>query len=176
MARSLTQCLYCRWVLAFLLFGGCGRSPHQATLDRLYPDRQTVSKVAGFVAVDGEPAQTVFLRLVPVADAKPQPNNPQTFTDQNGAFAFSTYLEGDGVPHGEYHLLIEKLQPLGEDIWGGPDAFKNLFNHLSQPVQTLDVTQDLPRLKINLQVEGKSPQREPPYGVSQLGDRRGGRR
>jgi len=126
--------------------------------------------------VDGIATPNLFLRLVPVEDTAPSPENPQTFTTETGEFAFSTYLQGDGVPLGKYHLLVEQLNSQGEDVWSGPDGLKNLFNQLDHPVDTLDVADSMDGLEIDLEVNGKPARREPKYGVTQLGDRRGGRR
>ncbi len=155
---------------------GCGKSREQAALDRLYPDRQQVARVSGRVTVDGEPGRQLFLRLVPLDAKAPSPIDPTTFSDDQGNFAFSTYLEGDGVPLGEYLLLVEKLQSVGEDVWTGPDGLKNLYNHLEKPVERLSVTNPVTNLKIDLQLASQAAQRPPRYGVTELGDRRGGRR
>ncbi|HAC89628.1 MAG TPA: hypothetical protein DCF63_03205 [Planctomycetaceae bacterium] len=156
------------WLLAIF---GCGGNDQKARLDQLYPDRQPVIPVSGTVLIDGQPGKELFLRLVPADDKEPSPVNPQTFTDAEGRFSFMTYLEDDGVPSGKYNLLVEKLQNQGASFWTGPDGLKNLYNHVDQPAERLEVKEPLRNLEIKLELVGKSAKRAPKYGVSRLGDR-----
>jgi hypothetical protein len=158
---------------------GCGQSREQAMLDKYYPDRDPVFPVAGVVTIDGQPGQELFLRLVPADAAAPSSSDPQTFTDGQGKFEFSTYLQGDGVPAGSYRLLVEKLVnrgSQGREAWGGPDGLKNLFNHLGSPAEQIEVSKGQKNLEVRLEVADKSPKKTPSYGVTAVGNQMGRRR
>lgn len=173
----MVRLLICLMLSLFVL--GCGPSREQQMLDTYYPDRQPVYPVAGVITVDGQPGKVLLMRLVPTDASAPSPTDPVTFSDEQGTFAFSTYLEGDGVEAGSYKLLVEQLVnrgSQGREAWGGPDGLKNLFNHLDSPAQQIDVSKGQKNLKIDLVVTGKTARKEPSYGVTTMGNQMGGRR
>lgn len=113
-----------RFILAgWVLFGamvGCGP---QSTNKPTYP-------VVGRVLVDGQPADYLAVNVEPV-DGKLDPEQPtvsQAFTDADGRFSLSTYVQGDGVPEGEYVLTFMWGQMnLISMNYGGPDKLKGRY-------------------------------------------------
>ena len=90
--------------------------------------RKPVFPVKGEVFVNGKPAANVFVYLHPAEPDAEHPMRPYAQADENGAFAISTYVSGDGAPAGEYVVTFEWLtyNPLGNQ-WSGPDKLKRRY-------------------------------------------------
>jgi hypothetical protein len=125
---------------AFLAFQslGCGRqSANQAVDDVLKKagkSRETVFPLAGKITIDGhapelKPGARMFVMLHN-RDKLDTPTGPilKTVCKPNGEFAFSTYLQGDGVPVGKYVVTVAQLRQGFRQGYIGPDALKNLYN------------------------------------------------
>jgi hypothetical protein len=143
------------WVFILLLavsaFSGCnqagGPRPDQVAQVAQLPNKAIVAKFAGHVSIDGQPPSqdngTLFVVLNdpahPVAGGK-----ASTTCDEQGNFAFTTYLPGDGAQTGKYvatfaQLKIDRGQSTGghgrrmagpsmSRDYVAPDGLKNLYN------------------------------------------------
>jgi hypothetical protein len=138
-------------LLAVTAFSGCnnggGARTDQVEQVAQLPNKISVAKFAGHVSVDGQPPSqdngTLFVVLNdpahPVAGGK-----ASTSCDEQGNFAFTTYLPGDGAATGKYVVTFTQLKidqgrgtgghgrriagPSMSRDYGGPDGLKNLFN------------------------------------------------
>lgn len=158
---------------------GCGEDPALTRLDKAIPNRKVVVPLRGMVTVDGQPGPQLMVTLVPKAESAPSSTCPKTTTDEQGAFRFTTYLDGDGVPPGEYRVLVEWLNRIGSGGWSGPDKLNNLYNHLDAPAATVTVVEGTPvaDLKLELKNVNRPAKQAPPYQRPRTGkpikDRRG---
>ena len=107
------------WAMC-LFFCSCSDGP---------PDRKETSPVTGEVYVDGQLAALLQVKChningLDTAD----PTVSSAMTDQDGKFAISTYLSGDGLPEGEYVLTFMwgKLNLISKN-YGGPDKLKDRY-------------------------------------------------
>ena len=158
---------------------GCSRQKSdteavdQFFLDNPKAKRQTIGKFAGHVTIDGMPPDKAAGQLfVLLNDAEHPVRLPPRFVacNEDGTFAFTTYLAGDGVPVGKYVIEFAQLKlPRGgrgraasgvARMYGQPDGLKNLYSdpekNLSDP--NLIVTVESPGrtdYEFNLQVAGK---------------------
>jgi hypothetical protein len=101
--------------------------------------------VNGSVNVDGKPAGGVMLLFVPV-DGTPefQRLRPMGITGPDGKFSLNTFGNGDGVPAGQFKVLITwpgKSNGPSRDGPGqmGPDQFKGRYNNLEKTEFNVDV-------------------------------------
>ena len=117
----------CRFNVWFLLVAiacvaGCSRSGD--------PSRKIVIPVKGIIIVDGQtPSSPVSIVCEPVGGVDVEnPTVSQCVTNTDGSFALSTYESGDGVPPGEYVLLITwgKMNVISMSYGG--DEFKGKYN------------------------------------------------
>jgi hypothetical protein len=158
---------------------GCGEDPALTRLHKAIPNRKVVVPLRGMVTVDGQPGPELMVTLVPKEELVPSATCPKSTTDEHGAFRFTTYLEGDGVPPGEYRVLVEWLNRIGSGGWSGPDKLNNLYNHLDAPAATVTVVEGTPDadLKLELKTENKPAKQAPRYQRPRTGkpikDRRG---
>ena len=77
-------------------FSGCGagnRSGH------------SLVKVSGVVTLDGTPVSGALVVYSPVADGEPAARGT---TDADGSYNLTTYTDNDGVPPGQYKILVSK--------------------------------------------------------------------
>jgi len=159
------------YLLVFLGFvAGCGKSDRDL-LDQYYSERKEVVALGGIITVDGKPVNKLSLRLVPADSKELRGGDHKTFTDENGCFAFSTYLDGDGVPPGSYLLLVEQLKSVGRGQWIGPDGLKNLYNSLNSPAAKLEVNEPQEDLLIELELAEKSGKKSPGSQNARVGGR-----
>jgi len=175
MVRSCHQLVHRRFLLLAALampwMLGCGGDSAQQRLDQALPDRGEVVPVSGTVMVDQKPVENLLIRLVPAGTNKPEQTNPRAFTKADGTFSFTTFLENDGVPAGEYRVLVEQLQKVSTTGWAGPDELKNRYNHLDEPASTLTVEDGMPLddVLIDLQLDNQPGKKEPTYGATHIG-------
>ena len=125
---------------------------------RREPAAKRIAKFSGTVTVDGQPPGIKVYdkhRLVLMLyDPKnpPSASHPILFADcmpepNDGAFEFSTYDRGDGVPPGEYIALFVDMPTSWGGGYKGVDRFKNRFN---DPDRNANVEQ----FKVNLTEPG----------------------
>ncbi len=92
--------------------------------------RERCYRVTGEIYVDGKPAADCFLYLQP-AEGTADPKRPHPFgrTDENGSFAVSSYVAGDGAPPGDYVLTFKWPEPSGtfKQQFDGPDRLKQKY-------------------------------------------------
>lgn len=73
-------------------------------------DKVPLTKVTGKVLVDGEPTGGVLLRYRPESDVgekRPEYASFYVHTKEDGTFTLRTYVNGDGVPQGDYKLFFQ---------------------------------------------------------------------
>jgi hypothetical protein len=71
-------------------------------------DRKPVYRVHGRVFdANNRPATGALVILHPVDTSDRKPVKPLAYVDEQGAFALTTYAQGDGAPEGEYAVTIE---------------------------------------------------------------------
>ncbi len=181
--RSFQVVLAC-FVVASAL-AGCSRHKSDAeAVDQFFQNnpkakRQAIGKFAGHVSIDGMPPDKAAGQLfVLLNDAEHPVRLPPRFVavHEDGTFAFTTYLDSDGVPVGKYVIEFAQLKlPRGgrgraasgvARMYGQPDGLKNLYNdpekNLNDP--NLVVTVESPGrtdYEFNLQVAGKDAAASP---------------
>jgi hypothetical protein len=120
MSRSLIFSSRRRWFCAvlalLLLLPGCG-------------GRKTVYPASGELFVDGKPAPDAFIYLHPVEDSDPTMPRPFAQADEDGHYALSSYISGDGAPAGEYIVTFEWRERSGftKQNFDGPDRLKGQY-------------------------------------------------
>ena len=131
-------------VASLCLFqASCARSDRPVAKDKV-----PLTHVTGTVIVDGEPTSGITVNYVPlgeIEEKRPQYRNGFSVqTDSNGSFSLKTYAKGDGVPAGEYALLLTYFsQDKAEQIRDGEyDKFGGLYSNLSKPFQKIKVELD----------------------------------
>lgn len=83
------------------------------------PPRKPTIPVTGSLVIDGQPVEMIEIachdmKKIETNDSKVS----ATFTDAQGKFALTTYVEGDGVPEGDYALTF---------MWGQFDLFSRSY-------------------------------------------------
>jgi len=89
--------------------------------------RIAVYPVRGKVMVDGKPATEAFVAFHP-DEGNPAPAWIVGQVDDNGNFALSTYVSGDGAPEGDYTITLtwkERGGLMNEFV--GPDRLKGAY-------------------------------------------------
>jgi hypothetical protein len=81
-------------ILAFALSAGCNKQI------KTYP-------VSGEIYVDGKPAESATIYLIPSGDMADKMPRPFGQTDKDGKFTLSTFKELDGAPAGEYVAIFQ---------------------------------------------------------------------
>jgi hypothetical protein len=131
---------------------GCGSKmpSEEQSVDEFFKSnpqlkRVPVAKVAGRVTVDGQPPPAGSRLYVILSDPEhlvraTEPPQIAAVCEAQGAFAFTTFVTGDGVPYGKYVATFVSLHPprgrgknsggavRGLPVYVGPDDLKNLYN------------------------------------------------
>jgi hypothetical protein len=134
---------------------GCGHESVQQAIARQGKEApkfqvQSVSRFAGRVTVDGQPAAKDLRLFVILNDPQHLDENAHrrapklcAICNDDGKFAFGTYEKDDGVPAAEYVVTFVLLhlptagggrgggrmrQATGPRHFHGPDELKNLYN------------------------------------------------
>lgn len=103
-------------VVTAAVITGCGGSNDPGYLLQVHPTSGNVTRA-------GQPVKQAFVRFVPV-DPKTVAvpagkTGPEvllaTQTDDNGHYEMSSYYKGDGVPAGEYKVVVSEL-PKGSEL------------------------------------------------------------
>jgi hypothetical protein len=112
------------------LFTGCGDGKLP-----LYP-------VTGTIMVDGKPADGAMVIFCPLESSSPELRKERPFgtTGPDGKFKLTTFLQDDGIPLGEYKVLVQWI-PAGaaydERAGGGADRLRGRYMNLEKtPLQT----------------------------------------
>lgn len=96
--------------------------------------RLPVYSVKGKVLVDGKPVKDAFVHFYPRDTVGQGTPCPSAQTDENGEFALSSYVSGDGVPPGEYDVTVTwpvRFNPLSTN-WEG-DKLKGRYSDRKKP-------------------------------------------
>jgi hypothetical protein len=159
---SLRFTFACGLLLLALAAGGCTRpqSADQAlekALQATGGSREDVAKVGGTVMIDDRPpGDTGPSRILVILYDPKKPDalkKSPTYAvcDEEGRFAFTTYVNEDGVPPGTYVVLFARLrmQLMGGMGYGPPDELKNAYNDPEQNEKISD-------FKIEVALPGKT--------------------
>lgn len=126
-------------LIALILVSGCnsGHGPSPVVTKKVKPASGTFRidgkppAQAGDLNNPENPPHKVVMKLWPkVAQLRHDTDSTSAEVGDDGKFSFSTYVQGDGIPAGEYILCWESLQlaPLTRYLTG-PDRFQNNFNN-----------------------------------------------
>jgi hypothetical protein len=93
---------------------GCGKAA---------PARVATYPAKGTITFKGQPVHGAFVALHPKTPLENVPT-PRANVAQDGAFAVTTYTNGDGAPEGDYVLTVQwyKLIKNGKDVMAGPNV------------------------------------------------------
>ena len=110
--REVSRPLVFSWLLlvATVFLAGCGRQSEDDRIAKVVgAARKKVVPVKGTIAVDGKPEKGVILTLHNADGSRTIPTS-DTYTNDKGEFAFTTYVKGDGLEPGEYRVTFEWLK------------------------------------------------------------------
>ena len=125
----------CAVVCVCLCFAGCSDGPRQ-------PENQKVTiKTQGVITIDGEPGAYVQIKFHPKGGGDESNRSfSRAVTDENGKFTVTTYLDGDGLPPGEYNLTFEQYErTLAMGDGGRPDLLQGLYANPKKSQHTVTI-------------------------------------
>ena len=136
--------LFCFVSLMAIIPSSCGNDGRL----KVYP-------LKGQLFVDEKPAAKAFVYIHLTEGSNPSGVRPYAQVDDNGTFAFSTYVQGDGVPTGDYILTFEWKEASGimKNNYEGPDRLKGRFTDPKKSTQKVSVgkePKDLGRIDLSL--------------------------
>ncbi len=106
-------------------------------------DKVPLTHVTGTVLVDGVPTSGVHVQYVPqgeIAERRERYlNRFFLMTGEGGKFSLSTYVNGDGIPYGEYVLEFKLLE---QRLSGEVDKFGGNYSNIRAPFMTIKVEKD----------------------------------
>ena len=106
-------------------------------------DKVPLTHVIGTVLVDGVPTPGVHVQYVPqgeIAERRERYlNRFFMLTGEGGKFSLSTYVNGDGIPYGEYVLEFKLLE---QRLSGEVDKFGGNYSNIRSPFMTIKVEKD----------------------------------
>lgn len=78
--------------------------------------------------VDGQPAEFLSVKLIPLAEVPSDIPPSAAFTEKNGRFSIGTFESGDGAPPGSYKMTFLWGQyDLLNGRYGGPDKLNGRY-------------------------------------------------
>ena len=93
-------------------------------------NRVPVLPVKGKILLDGEPAVGAYVEFIQKNPTAATKNiSPTSSVDENGDFLLSTYTMGDGIPEGNYHVLVRWSTP---DEMTDMDTYPENWEYLSE--------------------------------------------
>lgn len=136
----------CHWRVAFrclpilipVIAGGCGDG------------RMETFPVTGTVVVDGKPAEGAMVIFCPTTGSEELMRmRPFAYTGPDGKFQPTTFDKGDGLPAGDYKVLIRWSATGGEGAMG-PDRLHGKYMNLDRtPFSTnVEGATDLPPFEL----------------------------
>ena len=106
-------------------------------------DKVPLTHVTGIDLVDGVPTSGVHVQYVPqgeIAERRERYlNRFFLMTGEGGTFSLSTYVNGDGIPYGEYVLEFKFLE---QRLSGEVDKFGGNYSNVRSPFMTIKVEKD----------------------------------
>ena len=147
-------------LIGLCVLTSCSRPVHGPVIK----DRVPLTKVTGKVLVDGEPAPGVLIKYVPkgtLPETRPEVlGRLFVVTDKNGAFSLRTYSNGDGIPQGEYKLLMTWISQDKDEIMRKGEIDKLGGQYLTKPFKEFTVDTDKPIDLGTLELASRSSQKK----------------
>ena len=104
-----------------------------------------LTPVTGTLLIDGQAHERVAVRCRAAGgDTSTIKNISQGFTDKEGKFSLSTNIQGDGLPVGEYVLLVQWGKLLGISMKYDGDKLNGKYNDPKTPAKTFTVKAGVP--------------------------------
>lgn len=125
--------------LLWLGCSGCSGGPQP-------PERKQTSPVIGIVVVDGQPVEMLEASCHDVKLLGTDASVISTaYTDATGKLELSSYVEGDGLPDGDYVLtfLLGQLDIVSRN-YVGPDKLKDRYKSPQESTVKFTVKQGTP--------------------------------
>ncbi len=118
-------------------------------------DRVKVTSVQGTLLVGGKPAQGATVFFHPKSPLETNTGLPMGVVREDGSFAATTYVPGDGLPAGEYALTVTwpTKSPVEGEWIEGPDQLRGRFSQIEKPITTLTVAEggdEIPPLELRI--------------------------
>ena len=103
--------------------------------------------VTGTILVDGKPAPGARAIFCPVDTSSPELARvrPMGVTGPDGKYTLMTFAKGDGVPAGEYKVVVQWPSTSGGDERGpiyGPDRLKGKYATVESTTLTASITDE----------------------------------
>lgn len=147
-------------LLGLIALTSCSKSSHGP----LIKDRVPLTKVTGKVLVDGEPAPGLLIKYVPkgaIAETRQEVlGRLYVMTDKQGIFSFRTYTNGDGVPPGEYKLLMSWVSQDKDEIMRHGEVDKLGGQYLTKPYKEIKVEGAQPMDLGTIELASRTPQKK----------------
>ena len=90
-------------LFVILTIAGCGKSKKPS---------EVVHPTTGVVTLDGQPLAGAIITFLPQNAEFPDTVRPKANSSDDGKFVGRTYAEGDGLPEGEYKVLVLRFPPI----------------------------------------------------------------
>ncbi len=102
--------------------------------------------VTGTVMVDGQPASGAMVILCPTDTASPELQKERPFgtTRPDGKFKLTTFLKDDGVPLGEYKVLVQWVTAGAayDERAGNSDRLRGKYMNLENTPLAASITEE----------------------------------
>ena len=102
--------------------------------------------VTGSVLVDGKPAGGAMVILCPIEASSPELQKERPFgtTGPDGKFKLTTFLKDDGVPLGEYKVLVQWVAAGAayDERSGNSDRLRGKYMNLENTPLTASITEE----------------------------------
>jgi hypothetical protein len=123
---------------------GCGKAR---------PERVAVLPVEGVVTFEGKPTPGAMIVLHRKGSMLGDVPAPRALVGKDGAFRFTTYDAGDGVPPGEYVATIAWYKLIGQrgDVQAGPNVLPPRYSNPKTSkweIRVADAPVRLPDMKL----------------------------
>lgn len=112
-------------------------------------DKVALTKVTGKVLVNGEPAGGVLIRYRPSSDVgekRPEYASFFVHSREDGTFALRTYVQGDGIPAGNYKLFFQYFPLTQKEArqMGDGDRLGGKYSDPKAPPKVVEVKEGNP--------------------------------
>jgi len=141
-------------LLAAVLFlagcGGSGRDNSEEAIRQMISEGQQVkptTRVSGKVTIDGEPGNKVMISAF--TEAGGTNAVAECSTQPDGTYTWGTYVDGDGLPAGEYRLAFKRSARMRP---GSKDMLEGKYQNPMQNDFTLTVVDGEEQTEVNYEL------------------------